>query len=147
MFFQKLLNTKARLLGLILLIPLVMGACANLPAEQAITDADWQWSEMVETEPASQSRVADPGSYTLRLASDGSLGIRADCNVVGGSYQLEGSALTIELGPSTLAFCGEESLDTQFLGFLSQVESYAIENGELILSLKDGAGQMTFRQG
>ncbi len=55
-------------------------------------------------------------------------------------------ALTIELGPSTLAFCGEKSLDQLFLGFLINIESYAIENGQLVLELKDGAGQMIFNQ-
>jgi heat shock protein HslJ len=103
--------------------------------------------ELVETEPASQSVVPDPKNYTLLLGSDGSLSIKADCNMVGGSYSLDGNTLTIELGPSTIAFCGEESLDQLFLGFLSNVESYTIENGQLVLKLKDGAGQMTFNQG
>ena len=65
-------------------------------------------------------------------------------NPVGGSYTLDGSSLTILLGPSTMAFCGEQSLDLFYLGFLSTVDSYAVKDGQLVLELKDGAGQMTF---
>ena len=147
MFFKKLLSKQIKMIGLILLIPLFIVACGSQQTDQPITDIDWQWSEMVETEPASQSLVPNPENYTLRLLADGTLGITADCNMVGGSYALDGSALTIELGPSTMAFCGEDSLDQLFLGFLSNVESYAIEDGQLVLELKDGAGRMTFNQG
>ena len=143
MFFKNIQTQNIKMISLIILIPLFIVACGN----QLITDTDWQWSEMVETEPASQSLVPNPENYTLLLSADGSLSIKADCNMVGGSYTLDGSALTIELGPSTMAFCGEESLDALFLGFLSNVESYEIKNGQLVLELKDGAGRMTFNQG
>jgi len=146
MFFKKLRTKQNKMIGLILIIPLVIVACVSKQTDQPITDTDWQWREMVETEPASQSLVPSPENYILRLLVDGTLSITADCNMVGGSYTLDGSALTIELGPSTLAFCGEESLDQLYLGFLSNVERYAVENGQLVLELKDGAGQMTFNQ-
>jgi heat shock protein HslJ len=120
-----------------------------VPAEDAAFDADiagveWQWRELVETEPASQSLVPQPENYTLVFQPDGTLAIQADCNKVSGSYTLEGNALTIALGPATMASCGEESLDQQYLGLLGSVDSYAIENGRLVLALKDNAGRMTF---
>jgi heat shock protein HslJ len=119
------------------------------PAEDAASGADiagveWQWRELVETEPASQSLVPQPENYTLVLQPDGTLAIQADCNKVSGSYTLEGNALTIALGPATMAFCGEESLDQQYLELLGTVDSYAIEEGRLVLTLKDNAGRMTF---
>lgn len=67
--------------------------------------------------------------------------------MVKGSYTLDGGSLTIELGPSTMAFCGEQSLDLLYLELLSNVESYTIEEGQLVLELKDGAGRMTFNEG
>jgi hypothetical protein len=54
-------------------------------AEADIIDITWQWTELIETEPASQSVVPDPERYTLLFRSDGSLQIQADCNVVGGA--------------------------------------------------------------
>ena len=111
--------------------------------EVSIADVTWQWSGLVETAPASQSIVPDPENYTLLLRPDGTLHIKADCNMVGGSYTLEGTALTIELGPSTMAFCGEQSLDQQYLELLGNVDSYAVENAQLVLNLKADAGRMT----
>jgi heat shock protein HslJ len=75
------------------------------------------------------------------------IGIQADCNLVVGSYTLEGDSLSIELGPSTMAFCGEESLDQQYVASLGDVESSSLENGRLVLHLKDDAGKMVFNNG
>lgn len=140
-------SNNLQMISMILLIAVFISACGSQQADQPIVDTDWQWSEMVETEPASQSLVPNPKNYTLTFATDGSVSIKADCNMVGGSYSLDGSNLTIELGPSTMAYCGEDSLDQQFLGFLSNVESYSIDDGRLVLELKDGAGRMTFDEG
>ena len=145
MFLNKIQTKQLQLIGLILVFPLIIVACSSRPTIQTITDINWQWSEMAEKEPASQSLVPNPENYTLLLSSDGSLNIKADCNMVQGSYTLDGSALTIELGPSTMAFCGEESLDYLFLGLLGNVESFAVEDGQLILELKDSAGRMNFK--
>jgi heat shock protein HslJ len=115
----------------------------QVPIEQ-ITGIVWQWSGLAETQPASLSVVTDPASYSIVFHTDGTLSIRADCNVVGGSYAADEANLTITLGPSTLAFCGEQSLDQQYLGLLDQVAGFGLDGEQLILVLKDGAGRMTF---
>jgi heat shock protein HslJ len=107
-----------------------------------ITGVAWQWWGLVETEPAAQSIVPNSENYTLVLQPDGSLHVKADCNVVGGAYTLEDDALAIELGPSTMAFCGEASLDRQYLEWLGSVESYTLEDDQLIL--KASTGNMIF---
>jgi heat shock protein HslJ len=129
---------------LISLISVALAAFSSLKVEASITEKPWQWVGLVETNPASQSVVPDPENYTLLFSPDGSLNIVADCNMAGGSYALDGSSLTIELGPSTMAFCGEQSLDYLYLALLSNVESYAVEDGQLVLELKDSAGNMFF---
>jgi len=60
---------------------------------------------------------------------------------------LEGDWLSMELGPSTMAFCGEESLDQQYLASLGNVGSASLEDGRLVLHLKDDAGKMVFNNG
>jgi heat shock protein HslJ len=120
-----------------------------VPAEDASSNAEiagveWQWSGLVETEPAAQSVVPHPENYTLVFQPNGALDVKADCNMVGGSYTLEGNALTIELGPSTMAYCGEQSSDQQYLDLLGRVSSYTVENERLMLNLRDGAGKMMF---
>ena len=135
-----------QIISLILLISVSLAACSSSSSADAITDTTWQWVGLIETSPAAQSVVPDSENYTLLLGSDGSLSIKADCNMVGGSYVLDGSSLTIELGPTTTAFCGEESLDVQYLELLGNGESYSVENDQLVLELKDGAGRMLFEK-
>jgi len=58
--------------------------------------------------------------------------IKADCNQVGGTYTLDGDKLTITTGPSTLAFCGEASLDQQYLAALASVDGAGMSQGRLV---------------
>lgn len=141
MFFKNNQIKQFQLIGL-LIIPLLLAACSG----DSITEIDWEWHEMDETEPATRSLVPDPENYTLRLLDDDTFEIKADCNTVSGSYKLKGSNLSFEFGPSTSAYCGDDSLDQFFLGFLGNVEAYEVEDDQLILLLEDDAGQMTFEQ-
>jgi heat shock protein HslJ len=121
---------------------------AALPATEAqIVNIVWQWSDLVETLPASQSVVPDPQNYTITFMEDGTIGIKADCNVVGGHYTLDEASLSIQLGPSTMAFCGEESLDQQYLALLGQVNTAEMADGRLFLQLVGDAGRMGFEDG
>jgi heat shock protein HslJ len=116
---------------------------AQAPGE--ITGIQWQWAELAETEPAGQSVVPDPENYVLVLNADGLANIKADCNMVSWTYTLEDSSLTFDtLGPSTLAFCGEESLDQQYLGLLGMGGTVSVENDRLVLELNENAGRMVF---
>lgn len=147
MFLKNFQTKYIQMIILILLISVLIVACGNQQSDRSITNTTWQWAELIETEPASQSIVPNPENYTLLLSSDGNVSIKADCNMVSGSYSLDDNLLTIELGASTMAFCGEESLDQQYLKLLTNVESYTIDNGRLVLELADGAGRMTFNEG
>jgi heat shock protein HslJ len=121
-------------------------AWAQSPGE--ITGIQWQWAELTETEPASQSLVPDPENYVLILNADGSANIKADCNLVSWTYTLDGNSLSFNtLGPSTLAFCGEESLDQQYLDLLGKGGTVSLEGDRLILELNDNAGRMVFNNG
>jgi hypothetical protein len=64
------------------------------------------------------------------------------------TYELEGSSLTFNtLGPSTLAFCGEKSLDQQYLALLGETVTYVTESSKLFLNLKLDSGNMVFNDG
>jgi heat shock protein HslJ len=139
---------KYKNISIILLLLLVSviftSACINRQAGADLIDITWRWASLVENEPASQSVVADPENYTIILNSDGTMNIKADCNVVSGTYVIDGKSLTLELGPSTLAFCGEESLDGMFNEMLTKVESFSLENDQLTLNLENEFGRMSF---
>jgi heat shock protein HslJ len=123
--------------------PMATAIWAQSPGE--ITGIQWQWAQLTETEPASQSVVPDPENYVLVLNVDGTASLKADCNMVTWTYTLEGSSLTFNtLGPSTLAFCGEESSDQQYLAFLGKGGTVSLENDRLVLVLNENAGSMVF---
>ena len=107
-----------------------------------LTDVLWAWSELIE--PDGQSTIINPDSYTLKFFPDGSLNIVADCNTGSGTYTLDGSAMTIQVGVLTQAFCGEDSLHDQYLGYLSQVVGYDLGGGYLSLILAEEAGSLGF---
>jgi heat shock protein HslJ len=114
---------------------------------EQIVDVIWQWTELIETEPASQSLVTDPENYTLVLHTDGTYQIKADCNLSSGGYVLEGNSLTLLPGPTTLAECGPDSLYDEYLAFLGQVATIELDGDKFILNLKDGVGKMGFVKG
>jgi heat shock protein HslJ len=133
-------------MGLLVAGLLAPAAWADTHGE--VTGIQWQWAELTETEPASQSVVPDPENYVLVLNADGSANLKADCNQVQWTYTLEGTSLTFNtLGPSTLAYCGDDSLDQLFLSKLGMGGTVGVENGRLVLELNENAGRMVFDNG
>ena len=78
-------------------------------------DVAWQWTELHEIAPASPSVVADPENSTARFGSDGTVGLKADCNSGSGSYQSDGSRLAFGPMAITVALCVPGSLSDQLL--------------------------------
>ncbi len=115
-------------------------------SQEELVGETWQWISLVETMPAAQSVVPDPENYTLTFNEDGTLSIKADCNVATGTYQLSGDQLTISLGPTTLAECGPESSYNQFLILLEQAAGVGTAYGNLVITLTEDAGQMAFQR-
>ncbi len=133
-------------LGLVGLATVAPVAWAD--THDAVLGIQWQWAQLTETQPAAQSVVPDPENYVLVLNDDGSANIKADCNQVRWTYTLEGTDLSFNtLGPSTLAFCGEESSDQQFLELLGKGGTVSVESGRLVLTLNEDAGTMVFDNG
>lgn len=107
----------------------------------------WQW-ESHTTDGEETIVVPDQENYTLTLQADGMATIQADCNRVNWTYASAEDRLAFDtLGPSTLAFCGEESLDQQYLALLAETATFVTEDGQLILNLKLDAGNLVFSQG
>lgn len=140
---------RTRLYSILLALGLIGLACMA-PTARAETHGEilgirWQWAQLTETQPAGQSVILNPENYVLVLNDDGSANIKADCNQLQWTYTLEGTDLTFNtLGPSTLAFCGEDSSDQQFLELLGKGGTVSVEDGRLVLTLNDNAGMMVF---
>jgi heat shock protein HslJ len=141
------MHRKRILVGLVagLLLAGVLVPAAWADNHGAILDIQWQWTQLTETEPASQSVIADSENYVLVLNADGSANIQADCNQLQWTYTVEGGTISFNtLGPSTLAYCGDDSSDQIFLEKLGMASTWRVEDGRLVLELAENAGTMVF---
>ena len=112
-------------------------ASTTLPPE--MLGVEWQLHSVLESEPAAQSVNPEPQNYTIQFTPEGTAAIRADCNQVSGNYTVSGSNITITLGPTTLAFCGEDSGDNLYMTALGAVTSYAVNQDGMSLDVSDAA--------
>jgi len=121
--------------------PVSGGQAVNI---DQITNINWQWSQLQETQPASQSVVPDIRKYTLTLTPDGNLAFTADCNTGSGTYTSDGTSLALTLGPITLAECGPDSLSSNYVSLLAEVTAFGMDGDQLRLTVGDGTSIMGF---
>jgi heat shock protein HslJ len=81
--------------------------------------------------------------YQVLFREDGRVEIKADCNVCGGTHETSGSALTIEVGGCTRAFCGDDSFDNEFKAALDSTSRFEVVGEDLLLVY--ALGRMRFR--
>ena len=129
---------------------LILAACTTEEEPNptnSITGIVWEW-ESVTNKPANETTtVPDPENYTLIFNEDETFEGQADCNAISGAYS-QASGFTITVGPSTMAFCGEDSLDVQFLDLLAQVAAGGPDgSGGLALENAGGEKRMLFSNG
>lgn len=127
-----------------------LAACGT-EDEPAATDSIqgivWQW-ESVTVQPAGDTTtVPDPENYTLIFNDDGTFNGTADCNSISGTYSQE-AGFTVTVSISTRAFCGDDSLDQQFLDLLANVVAGGPDGaGGLALENAGGEKRMLFSNG
>lgn len=136
-------------IGLAALVALLLAACAPAATptpSNSITGIVWQWTSV--SEAGKTTTVPDPAKYTIIFNTDGTLTGQADCNSFTGAWSQANGTFTIKLGASTLAFCGEASLDQQYLHLLSNVAAGGPDGaGNLALETAGGAQRMLFKNG
>jgi len=116
-------------------------ADAGLPEE--LLNTTWQWVGF--SDPATGPlEIPNPENYLLDLQVDGSFLVKADCNNGSGVYTVDGSSISFVLGPFTRAYCGDDSLDTQYLQYLEAAAIWFTESGDLYFDLKYDSGTMQF---
>ena len=113
-------------------------------SDASLHGIEWQWTELAGTAVNPAKTIANPENYTLVFSADGTFSGKADCNQIAGTYSQENGGFTLTLGPSTLAACGEGSMDQEYLRLLSNVAAGGPSGNELILETGGGAERMTF---
>jgi heat shock protein HslJ len=129
-----------------LLIAACTHAATSTPTD-SIQDIVWQWTRVTNKTTNETTTVSNPENYTIIFGTDGTLGGNADCNTFSGNYTQE-NGFAITLGASTMAFCGEASLDQQYLELLSSVAAGGPDGeGGLALETAGGEQRMLFEKG
>jgi D-alanyl-D-alanine carboxypeptidase len=118
------------------------GDDSTAPGQESLQAQPWQWTSF--TGATEQFNITDPGSYVVTFAIDGSVSIKADCNNAAGTYTTNDGALTITVGPMTMAACPPGSRSDQFVKLLSNAARYHFLNGGLYIDLKADGGTMAF---
>ena len=144
------IRSWARLIGLGLIIVALLAACAPAATPtptNTITGIVWQWTSVTEKSTSKTTTVPNPENYTIIFNTDGTITGKADCNSFTGVWSQQ-NGFTIKLGASTLAACGEASLDQQFLHLLSNVAAGGPDGaGGLALETAGGEQRMMFKNG
>ncbi len=151
------MNKVSRLLALVCLslVLVVPVACVPPPTpvpaaatpSNTITNIVWQWTSVTNRSTGETTEVPNPQDYTITFRDDGTLNGKADCNTFSGTYSQE-SGFSIKLGPSTMAYCGEASLDQQYLQLLSAIAAGGPDGaGNLALETAGGEQRMLFVNG
>ena len=123
--------------SVILALAVLLAACQPVPAETIALDGTrWNVVEL-DGEP-----VQTPAEGTLDFA-DGRVTGKAFCNGFGGSYELDGTALTFGELVQTLMAClepeGVMDLETAYMAALNSARSYRIDAGRLVLLNAEGS--------
>ncbi|MGB3299900.1 MAG: YbaY family lipoprotein [Phormidesmis sp.] len=119
------------------------------PSDQTMTDqaqlknTNWQL-EQIQYNDDKLLESDSPNNYTIKFMDNGQLSIRADCNQAQGSFTEDGSSLSIDLGPTTLAACPPESISQDYLQALQEAGGYFLQDGDLYIDLKLDTGTMRF---
>jgi len=87
-------------------------------------------------------------AYLPAGETNGVMRFRADCNTGQMGYELRDGGMIggylAQLGPMTLAFCGENSLDQRFIGVLGAAQNYRVRPGGMEMELAMPAGGPTY---
>ena len=127
---------------------LILGAVLNVKSisagEPSLLGSVWALQQIAYNNDTTL-QPEESSRYTIEFLEDGTVHIRADCNIVRGTYgqDLQGD-FSITPGPSTLAACPPDSSDREFLQALSSAAIYFFRDSDLYLDLKADVGTMQF---
>ena len=111
------------------------------PQAIEITSIVWEWQHTLYNNDTTMV-PGDPGHYTVVFEPNGKVSLRADCNLGGGSYSVEGKRIAIKVTHTTRAMCPPDSLEQAFIKNLNAASIYFFKKENLYLDLKYDTGTM-----
>lgn len=128
-------------------LEVMVEAAGSQSGASQIHNVEWQWTELSGTAVETPKTIPDPGNYTIIFKPDGAYSGKADCNNISGTYSQENGGFQISPGVSTMAACGPDSLDQEYLRLLYSVAAGGSSGDGLALESAGGAERMTFQNG
>jgi heat shock protein HslJ len=130
----------------LILLCLTASACdepsPTAPTAAELANLTWRLRSIQRADGTTVA-VTAPDRYTLQFGDGGRLSVRADCNTCGGGYRLNGAEFLAGPLACTRAFCGPDSLDTEYLRVFDSTASMVTADGALFVS-RAGV-RLTFR--
>ena len=130
----------------ILAIALLVTACGpSSTSSDSIHGILWQWTSVTNQTTKETTPVPNPENYTITFNEDGTLEGKADCNTFSGTYSQE-NGFSITLGATSMMYCGDASLDQQYLQLLGSLAAGGPDGqGNLALETAGGEQRMLFK--
>lgn len=118
------------------------GIIENQASGATLKNTIWRWESAENAQ--GKTTVDKPENYRIEFKADGKIGLKADCNSGGGSYEANGGdLLSIKQIFTTKMFCGEKSLDASFLRDLQSARTFRIEGNALFVEGTSGTMKFT----
>jgi heat shock protein HslJ len=114
--------------------------------KRGIVGPVWRWVRTRYAEGAAHHRAAGAAGYTLHLRPDGTVRVRGDCNVSGGSFTVKEATLVMKFTHSTMAACPDGSFEDEFIRDLKRTGRFLLKNDGLYLELEFDSGAMEFQK-
>ena len=136
-------------LTVVIALALIFSACGTTSSSDTITGIVWQWTSLTDRSENNETTTAipNPENYTITFNVDGTLEGKADCNNFSGTYSQQGG-FTVTIGAITQAYCGDSSMDAQYIQLLGSVSAGGPDgSGGLALETPGGAQRMMFENG
>lgn len=116
---------------------------AQAAAVAALSALPWQWVQV--SGPDGDSTVETPEAYTLLFNADGTLAVTTACEQRGGTYAVEGTALTISLDAADGAACPDDAPGAQLVQLVGEAGQFFALGDTLVIVLADGASTLSFK--
>jgi heat shock protein HslJ len=115
-------------------LPAVEGGSGQV-AGQAVPALVGNWKAVrIEKTGQAAVAVADPSLLTAEFGAEGRVAARMDCNRCAGGYSATGASLSLSPMACTRAYCGADSLDTDFAALLGGATSWEVAGSTLTLT-------------
>ncbi|MGB5973446.1 MAG: META domain-containing protein [Nodosilinea sp.] len=139
--------TFSRAATIVTAATVLMGATACVapstgPGVPLLTDTIWELQQ-IQMSDGTLLTANPPQNYTAEFADDGQVFVQADCNRALGQYtEYADGRISVNLGPTTLAACPEDSISSEFLQAMNNSTLYFFQNEDLFIDLKADSGTM-----